>query len=45
MLLDGLDPVAAAAMPDITPASADVTLADLYPATHPTKHVMVEYVE
>lgn len=46
MLLDGASPAAAAAMPDIAAASTDgISLADLYPNKHPTKHVIAEVIE
>jgi hypothetical protein len=49
MLLEGADPVAAAAMPDFKPSATSegvrVTLADLYPARHPTKHIVAQYKE
>jgi hypothetical protein len=49
MLLEGADPVAAAAMPEFkSTATSDgvrVTLADLYPARHPTKHIVAQYKE
>jgi hypothetical protein len=48
MILEGADPVTAAAVPDLGPASVDspeVSLAALYPNTHPTQHIVLEYEE
>lgn len=45
LILEGADPVTAAAMPDFALASVEVSLAALYPSTHPTKHIILEYEE
>lgn len=45
MVLEGADPVAAAAMPDFESPTPGITLASLYPRLHPTKHIILEYKE